>query len=90
MLLGEEGEITDVVKETFDKNKIINNKDITTPSNHAIAMIALVYDIKYEYSFKHIKRFKLLEKMYENMENKDKFKYYYDKAIKYVEEKANF
>ena len=89
MLLGEEGEITDTVKDTFDSEKIINNKDITTPSNHAIAMIALVFDIKYEYSFKHIKKFSLLEKMYENMKNKEKFKYYYDKAIKYVEDRCN-
>ena len=43
-----------------------------------------LYDLNYVYSFKYIKEHGLLEKMYKNVKNKDKFKEYFDYIINYV------
>ena len=88
LVFPEEGEISQIIKETFDNESLINQKDEVSEADHAIMDLAFVYDLNFEYSFKHLKKYKTIEQIYENVKNKEKFKYYFDKIIKYIDEKC--
>ena len=47
----------------------------------------MVFDLNYDYSFKYLKENKLIEKMYENIKNKELFKEYFDYVNKYIDER---
>ena len=84
----EDGDVSAKVKETFDAEKTINRKDEKTGADTAITLLALVYDLNFDYSFKHLKKYKIIEQIYENVKDKEKFKYYFDKVINYIDEKS--
>lgn len=87
-ILPEDGNIFIRVKETFEDEKQINRKDEISGADRVITTLALIYDLNYKYSFKYLKQSKVIEQIYDNINDKDKFKYYFDKVIKYVNERS--
>ena len=87
-ILPEDGDIFIRVKETFENEKQINRKDEISGADRVITTLALIYDLNYKYSFKYLKQSKVLEQIYENINDKDKFKYYFDKIFKYIDERC--
>lgn len=82
------GTISDKVKETFYSNKAISRLDCKNKNDDILLDIAMIFDLQFNYSFKHIKNMKLIDKIYENIENKAMFKPYFDYINKYIEKRC--
>ena len=87
--LDEEGEISPKVIDSFNNEELINRLDENTGSDRIITLLAFVYDLNYKYSFKYLKENSIVERIYNNINNKEKYKYYFDKIIKYIDSKLN-
>lgn len=87
-ILPEDDDISLKVKETFEDEKQINRKDEISGADRVITTLALIYDLNYKYSFRYLKKTKLVEQIYDNINDKGKFKYYFDKVIKYVNDRS--
>ena len=81
-------EISDKVKESFDKNESVSYKDLKSKSDKIILSLAMVFDLNFKYSFEYMKEYKLIDKMYENIKDKEKFKPYFEYVNKYIEERS--
>lgn len=81
----DDSEIDPKIEEAFMKHELVSNKDIKTKNEKNLQMLALVYDLNYDYSKERIYDEKYLEKMLEGFTNKDLFKKFVDEAIKYLE-----
>ena len=86
------------IKDTdIINNKLVNDfynqrlsswKLKTNPANDLIFYLAFIYDLNYDYSCKYLLENKYLDRLYDNIENKDRFKNYFDFAKKYLERRA--
>jgi len=76
------------IKEDFYNHKSIKHTDKHNLSDDVICKLAMVYDLNFDYSYKYLKEYKLIEKIYDNIENKNKFKPYFDYINKYIEERS--
>lgn len=83
----EEGEIAPKVKEYFDNETLVDTKFEQTDADHGITILALMYDINFNYSFYHLKEYKILDQIYENIKEKEKFKPYFEKINNYIDSK---
>ena len=66
----------------IDRNKVKNNSD------NIVLNLSMVYDLNYIYSFKYIKDNKLIEKIFNNIENKDKYKEFFEYIINFINKKV--
>ena len=78
-------EISDNVKHDFYSNKSITKSGNNSTGDNVLLRVALVYDLNFEYSYKHIEENKLMENFYNTLENKEKFKEYFNYIYKYIE-----
>ena len=78
--------IADIICEdgTASENTPITVK---TYADKVLSILALVYDINYAYTFKLLKDFNYINKIYDNLENKEFYKDYFDKINKYIEKR---
>ena len=76
----------EVFKE-FNKGVTITNKYVKTYADKVLSILALVYDINYAYTFELLKDFNYINKIYDNLENKEFYKDYFDKINKYIEKR---
>lgn len=81
----DDNEISDIVKEQFDKRIPIKNKWENKNNDAIVTMIAFVFDLYFKYSFNYIKDNKFMDKMLAKLNNKKIFKYYIYKAMEYIE-----
>ena len=88
MIEEDNSEISSAVIESFYKKEYINYKDVKGLSDKIILNLAFVFDINYDYSFKYIKNQKLIEKIFENINNKEKFRVYFEFVIDYINERV--
>ena len=79
--------ISDKIREDFYSNKLIKHTDINNESDDVILKLAMVFDLNFKYSFEYLNKYKLIDKIFENIENKNKFKPYFDYINKYIEER---
>ena len=84
LLPEDDGEFSETIINNFYNHKSAKYKDIKCDNDNILATLMFLYDLNYVYSFKYIKEHGLLEKMYKNIQNKDKFKEYFDYIINYV------
>lgn len=88
LVIQEDGEISKNVKEAFDNERTVNKKDEKTAADHTIVVLALIYDMNFDYSFKHLKDYKIFDQIFENVKNKEKFRIYFDKVNEYIDKKV--
>lgn len=79
--------ITEKVKSDFKQNKLVLLTDIQNDNDNILAHLAFVFDLNYKYSFKHLHNHKIIEKYFENIKNKEKFRPYFEIILKYIEER---
>lgn len=79
--------VTDVVNNTFLDCKAINTADCRSLSDKILFKMAFVFDLNFTKSFEIIKRKKLLDNFYNNLQFKNRYKKYYLYAKKYIESK---
>lgn len=80
--------ISDNIKDDFYNHRLIKFSDKNNISDDVILKLAMVYDLNFKYSFEYLKEYKLIDKIFENIENKNKFKPYFDYINKYIEERS--
>ena len=77
------------VRECFFENKMINYKDIKSKNEKIVLSLAMFYDINFKYSYKHIVDTKILDDLYEHVNNKERFKEYFEHLKKVVSERCS-
>lgn len=82
-------EINDKIKTSFYNEEQARYIDVKSKNDKIVLSFALVFDINYKTSFKYIKKNKLIENMYNNLENKEKFKEYYEYILNYINERID-
>lgn len=80
--------ISEKIKNDFFKNKLLNKKDVKNGKDRTLLHLAMIFDLNFEYSFKYIKENKFIDKMFQNIENKNEFKPYFEYINKYIEERS--
>ena len=76
----------EVFKE-FNRKVSITNKYVKTYADKVLSILALVYDINYDYTFELLKDFNYINKIYDNLENKEFYKDYFDRINRYIEKR---
>ncbi len=83
----DEYEITEEIKESFEKEEAAKSIYKQNQSDHGILVLAFIFDLNFKYSFEHLKKYKIIDQLYENVKDKKKFKPYFDKVNKYIDKK---
>ena len=83
-----EGEISEKVKESFYNHTQVNNYDVNSKADALLRTICLIYNLNFKYSFKYVKENKILDGIFNKIENKEIIKPYFNEIKKYVERKA--
>lgn len=79
--------ISEEIEKKFFKNELLNRKDVKNKSDNVLLSLAMVYDLNFDYSFKYLNEVMFIDKMFENIIDKDKFRKYFDHVKKYIEER---
>lgn len=80
--------ISDKIKEDFYNNNSLKRTDVKNKCDHIVLTLAMVFDLSFKYSYEYLKEYKFIDKIYENIENKNKFKPYFDYVNKFIEERS--
>lgn len=78
--------ISESVREEFFNNITVRNKNIKNKNDKVICMLAFIFDINFEVSYKIIKEEDFINKFYDAIKHKSIFKEYFDYANKYLDE----
>lgn len=89
LIIEDNEDISLEVEKEFYLKKCINYKVIKNRSDKILLYLAFVYDLNFEYSFKYLKETKLIDKIFDGMINKEKYKKYFDFINKYIEERID-
>ena len=87
LLEEDDNSISEKVKTDFFNNKAINLSDLNNKSDAVILKLGMVFDLNFKYSFEHLKNTKVIDKIFDNIINKDKFKIYFEYINKYIDER---
>ena len=96
-LLGEEdipinedgSEVTSVIHDAFMRHEPIKITECKTNTDRVLVKFAFVFDLNFVKSFEIVDREKLLDKFYDNLKYKDKYKKYYLYAKEFIEKRKN-
>ena len=80
--------ISDLIKEDFENERLVNLFHKSSKSDSIVVRFAFVFDFNFEYSFRYLKENNYVNKMYEGLRDKDRFKYYVDKVNDFIERKC--
>jgi len=80
--------ISEKIKGDFYSHKLLNRKDVKSKNDNILLNLSMVYDLNFKCSFEYIKENNLIDKMFENIEDKNKFKEYFEYIKKYIEERT--
>lgn len=69
--------------------QMIKYEDIKTNGDKLLVQLCRIYDLNFDYSFKKIKKDKLIDTIYNKLDNKDIVKEYFDIINRYIDEKQN-
>ena len=85
----DDSEISEKIKRDFYKNKILKYSDIKTHSDRIPTYLAYIYDINFKITLKTIKEKQYIEKIYNRLKNKEKYKEYVEYIKKYIEKRVD-
>ena len=77
--------ISKIIKEDFYNHKLLKNEDKLTSSDYFIGTLSFIYDLYLQPSFDYIKKEKILDNIYNLIEDKRKFKPYFDEIYNYMD-----
>ena len=81
-------EISETVEKQFFLKKTIHTQDIETTADELIFTLSYIFDLNYKESIKWILKRKYIEKLYNKIDNKEKYKKYFDFIFKYLKERV--
>lgn len=79
-------EVSEKVESDFNNEHSVNYEDIHFSLDRFLQVLALVYDLNFKYSFMHLKKYKTIWQIYENINNEN-LKPYFEKIDNYIERK---
>ena len=80
-------EVTNEVAIQFKKQESVNRKIRKTKADLLLSVISFVFDINYKESLKIIDEQKYLDELYNQIDNKERFKEYFEIAKDYIKER---
>ena len=66
----EGGDISLKIENDFFNEQCINKMDVISYNDEVISVLAMIYDLNFDYSFEYLDKSQLLEKMYSVLEDK--------------------
>jgi len=81
--------ISEGIKNDFYNKKQIDRTLVNCKNDNIILDISMVFDLNFDYSYKYIRENKLIEKMWDKINNKEMFKEYFDYINKYIDERID-
>lgn len=82
-------DISEKIEKDFFKGTILDRKDVNNKSDSIILHLAMVYDLKFDYSYKYLLEQNLIWRIYDNLLDKKKFQKYFDYLDNYINERVN-
>lgn len=86
----DESKISDGVIADFKNEKSINAKNKRTHNDALMTMLAFVFDLNFDYSYRKYEEQGYVDKMYEMIENKKIFSDYVDYLDEYIKRKCKY
>ena len=83
----DDNDISKKINEDFYNQKLVSRKDVKSKCDDIIRSLSMVYDLNFKCSFEYLKEHNLIDKMFDNIEDKDKFKEYFEYIKNYIEER---
>ena len=80
--------ITPKIKSDFEKKQLLDKTDITNPNDIILTHLAYLFDLNYEYSFQYLYDNKMIEKYFNLIKDKEKFKLYFEMINSHIEERV--
>lgn len=80
-------DISKAVESCFYKNVLVPYNLLKSKNDKIILSLSQIFDINFKYSYKYINDNELIKKLFDNIENKDLFKQYFEYADRYVKER---
>ena len=80
--------ISKSIEEKFYKNESLNYNDINNNNEKILLKFAMIFDLNFDYSFNYIKDNLFIEKIFNQLEEKDRFEPYFEHVKKYVKERT--
>ena len=88
-LIPEDDEIiSEDVKIDFYNNQNIDRRKVKNNSDNILLDLSMIYDLNFIYSYKYIKDNRLIEKIFDGIENKEKYREYFEYIIKFINKKV--
>ena len=85
----DDGVISKKVEEDFLLGKLVDRRDVSNKMDNIILNLSMIYDLNFDYSLRHLKENKLVDKIYDGIIKKDILKKYFDIINSYIDEKIN-
>lgn len=81
-------EISEEIKKDFLNRINLERTTIDNKSENLLLHLSMIYDLNYKESYKYIYDNNLIEKIYNNVDDKEKFKEYFDYINEFIKEKV--
>ena len=88
LILEDDNEISDSIRSDFYNYVNIDRRKVKNDSEEILLKLSMVYDLNFNSSYKYLYDNKLIEKIFDTFENKEKYKEYFDYIIKFINEKV--
>ena len=82
-----DAEISKKISDEFYENKLLKKVDSKSSDDTILVELAMIYDLNFDYSYEYIKRNRFIDSIYKKIDNKEKFKEYFDYAKEYIEKR---
>ena len=82
-------EISKKIEKDFFNKKLVERVDMKNKSDQILLYLSFVYDLNFDSSFKYIKENDLINRIYNNFNNKEKYKKYFDYVKEYIYERID-
>lgn len=87
LILDDNTSVTYKVEQDFISCKSINVEYVRTKADFVLLKLAMIFDLNFKCSYSYIKENKLIEKFYEQIENKQQFYRCFEIVKKYIDNK---
>ena len=90
MLLPEDDkQISEKVKEDFYNEVCVSRKDVKSNNDSIVLALSMIFDLNFDYSFNYLIERNLLWRIYDNINEKERFKDYFECVDDYIHERVN-
>lgn len=82
-------EVSEKIDCEFFKEKTLKREEVKGKSDSIVLSLAMVFDLNFKYSLEYLLDRNLIWRIYDNLEEKGRFKKYFDYIDKYIKGKVN-